>query len=79
MKKILILACILLPLCACHRDLVIIHLNDTHSHLEPDHSGPRQGLGGVIERAAAIDSVRKASGRCNTLLLHAGDFHQGSS
>lgn len=56
-------------------DLVILHLNDTHSHLDPH----RDGTAGVIERTAFIDSVRKAEGPSNVLLLHAGDFDQGSS
>ena len=61
-----------------HR-LTILHLNDTHSHFEPVRSGAEKGLGGVIERAAYIDSVRKADGEGNVLLLHAGDFSQGTS
>lgn len=56
-------------------DLIILHLNDSHSHLDPQ----RDGTGGVIERAAYIDSVRKAEGKNNVLLLHGGDFNQGSS
>lgn len=78
MKKTLILACMILGICACapkQHDLVILHLNDTHSHLDPQ----RDGSGGVIERAAYIDSVRMAEGKNNVLLLHAGDFNQGSS
>lgn len=59
--------------------LVILHLNDTHSHLEPISTGEYGGLGGLIERAAYIDSVRQAEGAENVLLLHAGDFVQGSS
>ena len=61
--------------------LVILHVNDTHSHFEPvamDDDGAVL-LGGVIERAAYIDSVRKADGAENVLLLHAGDFSQGTS
>lgn len=61
-----------------HR-LTILHVNDTHSHLEPDKSGPYVGMGGVMERTAYIDSVRLADGVENVLLLHAGDFSQGSS
>ena len=34
------------------QELVIVHFNDTHSHLEPERSGEESGLGGVIERAA---------------------------
>lgn len=61
------------------RQLTIIHVNDTHSHLEPERSGERKGKGGVIERAAYRDSVVKADGKRNVLFLHAGDFSQGTS
>ena len=56
-------------------DLVIVHFNDTHSHLDPEHDG----TGGILERAAFVDSIRRAEGRRNVLLLHAGDYEQGSS
>ncbi len=76
MKKILILAiCCSLAACAPKGELTLIHFNDTHSHLDP----LRDARGGVIERAAFIDSVRHADGASNVLLLHAGDFSQGSS
>ncbi|MBQ0077469.1 MAG: metallophosphoesterase [Bacteroidales bacterium] len=66
----------LLAGCSSNRnELVILHLNDTHSHLDP----LRDGSAGVLERAAYIDSVRRACGRNNVLLLHAGDAVQGSS
>ena len=61
-----------------HR-LTIVHVNDTHSHFEPEHAGEYAGLGGALERAAYVDSVRTADGAGNVLLLHAGDFCQGSS
>lgn len=61
------------------KDLVIIHMNDTHSHLEPERKGELRGHGGVVERAAYIDSVRNAVGKKNVLLLHAGDWNQGTS
>lgn len=61
------------------RVLTILHTNDTHSHLEPIRGGRFSGLGGIVERAALIDSVRKADGRRNVLLLDAGDFDQGTS
>ena len=64
---------------AAQRRLTILHVNDTHSHLEPERSGDREGQGGVIERAAYRDSVVKADGKRNVLLLHAGDFSQGTS
>ena len=61
-----------------HR-LTILHVNDTHSHLEPEKSGVYVGEGGILERAAYVDSVRVADGPENVLLLHAGDYSQGSS
>ena len=61
------------------QDLTILHMNDTHSHIEPQRSGINEGLGGVVEQAAYIDSVRCADGKGNVILLHAGDFSQGSS
>lgn len=61
------------------RPLTIVHVNDTHSHVEPDRSGRNKDLGGVIERAVMIDSIRKADGKRNVLFLHAGDFSQGTS
>lgn len=62
------------------QDLVILHVNDTHSHEEPLRDGGSQGgMGGVIERAAYVDSVRTSVGKKNVLLLHAGDFSQGTS
>lgn len=61
------------------QELTILHLNDTHSHIDPERSGKNVGKGGVIEQAAFIDSVRVADRRKNVLLLHAGDFSQGTS
>lgn len=59
--------------------LVILHSNDTHSQFEPLRTGDYIGTGGIIERAAFVDSVRKAAGPENVLLLHAGDFSQGTT
>ena len=64
---------------AAAQDLTILHMNDTHSHIDPERSGRDAGKGGVVEQAAYIDSVRTAVGRKNVLLLHAGDFGQGTS
>ena len=61
------------------RRLTILHVNDTHSHMEPVRSGEYAGMGGARERAADIDSGRQADGPQNVLLLHAGDFCQGTS
>ena len=80
MKKSLIaLAAALMAVCACQQPkLVILHTNDTHSHFEPLRGGADDGHGGAIERAAFVDSVRAAVGPERLLLLHAGDFSQGS-
>jgi 5'-nucleotidase len=59
--------------------ITILHVNDTHSQLEPVRSGEYAGMGGILERAAYIDSVRRAEGPENVLVLHAGDFWQGSA
>ena len=59
--------------------LVILHVNDTHSHFEPERTGEYVGMGGILEWAAYIDSVRAAMGPENVLLLHAGDFSQGTT
>lgn len=61
------------------QDLTILHLNDTHSHIEPEKMGDIKGYGGVVEQTAYIEEVREEMGRRNVLLLHAGDFSQGSS
>ncbi|MBR1871859.1 MAG: metallophosphoesterase [Bacteroidales bacterium] len=83
MKKTILIAALALCAAACSQNtekrLVILHVNDTHSHFEPVRSGDNAGLGGTIERAAYIDSVRKAEGKDRVLLLHAGDFNQGTS
>ncbi len=76
-KRVLLLLALCVVACAPRaKHLVILHVNDTHSHFEADRA---TGQGGVIERAAYIDSVRRAEGRRNVLLLHAGDFNQGTS
>ena len=65
--------------CAPLPKLVILHLNDTHSHFEPERSGRNAGRGGVIERASYIDSIRTRYGKDRVLLVHGGDFGQGTS
>ena len=61
------------------QDLTILHLNDTHSHIEPERLGEINGHGGIIEQAIYISEVRQEMGKKNVLLLHAGDFSQGTS
>ena len=80
MKRLsLVLVMIIAGTALFAQDLTIIHMNDTHSHIEPEKQGMNKGCGGVVEQAAYVDSVRCADGRGNVLLLHAGDFGQGTS
>ena len=80
MRRVMIILCtVLFALSAGAQDLTVIHINDTHSHIDPQRSGEYIGRGGVIEQAAYIDSVRCADGKRNVLLLHAGDYGQGTS
>ena len=80
-KSFIVLLILSLISVSCQRQprLVILHTNDTHSHFEPIRSGEYACKGGVIERAALIDSVRNVYGEDKVLLLDAGDFSQGSS
>jgi 5'-nucleotidase len=59
-------------------ELVILHTNDTHSHIDPlpaNHSKyPNQG--GIMARAALIEKYRQENE--HVLLLDAGDFFQGT-
>ncbi len=52
--------------------VVLLHTNDTHSNIDPD----KNGVGGVLQRKAIIDSVRKAEK--NVILIDAGDAVQGT-
>ena len=80
MKRLIsLIAAVSVSFGLCAQNLTILHLNDTHSHIDPQRAGEYKGHGGVIEHAAYIDSVRNADGRRNVLLLHAGDFSQGTS
>jgi 5'-nucleotidase len=58
--------------------LTILHTNDVHSRLDPfPMDGSKyEGMGGVVNRKKAIDSMR-ANNR-NVLLLDSGDMFQGT-
>ncbi len=81
MKKslALVLSFGVLAVSACSPALVVLHVNDTHSHLEPIRDERNYGHGGIIERGAIVDSVICSRGKDNVLFLHAGDFNQGTS
>ena len=79
MRRIVLAIAIAFAAVACQPRLVIIHTNDTHSHFDPVRGGKSDGLGGIIERAAFVDSIRSVYPAEKVLMLHAGDFNQGSS
>lgn len=54
------------------RRLVILHTNDTHSTIDPEPGG----TGGILQRKAVIDSVRRAER--NVIVADAGDAVQGT-
>lgn len=56
---------------ASAQSLVLLHTNDTHSHIDADN-----GVGGVLQRKAIVDSIRKAEK--NVVFIDAGDIVQGT-
>lgn len=75
MKKripLLIVAALAALLPAGAQKLVLLHTNDTHSQIEPT----AQGEGGILQRKALMDSVRKVEK--NVIAIDAGDGVQGS-
>ena len=79
MRKITLFLAVIAAVSLSAQDLTILHLNDTHSHIEPEKLGDINGHGGIIEQAIYISEVRQEMGKKNVLLLHAGDFSQGTS
>ncbi|MCL2289693.1 MAG: metallophosphatase [Bacteroidetes bacterium] len=56
--------------------IVILHTNDTHSHLE-SYNDPNFGnVGGVVRRHTFIQEMRRQYP--NTIIVDAGDFSQGT-
>ena len=60
------------------KQLVVLHLNDTHSRIEPmpPTDARNANIGGVIRQDAYVKEVRSESP--NVLLFHCGDFVQGT-
>ena len=60
------------------KTLVILHTNDTHSHIEPLSSNDPEypDKGGIVRRANFIEQVRKEYS--NVLVLQSGDIVQGT-
>jgi 5'-nucleotidase len=78
LRAIVAAALVLAPLASRAATITILHVNDTHSHLEA--LGPRgahfQGTRGGLAKAATVIARERAT-TPNTLLLHAGDLFQG--
>jgi 5'-nucleotidase len=60
------------------KHLTILHTNDVHSYIDafPADHPKNPNMGGVVRRAALIESIRKENP--NVLLLDAGDIFQGT-
>jgi 5'-nucleotidase len=58
--------------------ITILHTNDTHSHIDPfpENHSKYANKGGINNRKAIVDSIRKQEE--NVLLLDAGDIFQGT-
>jgi len=78
MKKILLSAFCFLPFClfAQSSPIVILHTNDTHSHLESYDEPGMGNVGGVVRRNTLIQATRAENP--NTIVVDAGDFSQGT-
>ena len=78
-KLFLFLLFIPFLLAAQEKSLVIMHLNDTHSRIEPlpPNAVRSPDKGGVVRQATCIGEVRKESK--NVLVFHSGDMVQGTS
>jgi 5'-nucleotidase len=63
---------------AQEKSLVVLHLNDTHSRIEPfaENDARNPNKGGVARQYAFVEEVRK--NQKNVLLFHSGDFVQGT-
>lgn len=71
MRKTALFVFTLVALAAAAQHLVILHTNDTHSNIDPNE----HGVGGVLQRKALIDSVRRTEK--NVMVVDAGDIVQG--
>ncbi len=56
--------------------ITILHTNDTHSRINPFKNGKHKGYGGMAQRSAIINDIRKKNE--HVLLLDAGDIFQGT-
>ncbi|MDR1610121.1 MAG: metallophosphatase [Candidatus Symbiothrix sp.] len=63
---------------AQEKPLVILHINDTHSRIEPfpENGGAYSNKGGMVRLDNYVNQVRKEAK--NVLLFHCGDLVQGT-
>ncbi|MCL2435094.1 MAG: metallophosphatase [Lentimicrobiaceae bacterium] len=66
----------ILSLFAQSSPIVILHTNDTHSHLESYNEPGVGNVGGVVRRYTFIQETRNQYP--NTIVVDAGDFSQGT-
>ncbi len=61
-----------------NKSLVVLHLNDTHSRIEPMPANDSRNAnkGGIVRQSAYIEEVRRENP--DMLLFHCGDFVQGT-
>jgi 5'-nucleotidase/UDP-sugar diphosphatase len=76
--QVIVLLCLSSFMYGQSTTITLLHVNDTHSHL--DAVGPKEWdldgtLGGIARAATVIGRIRATEG--NVLLLHAGDVFQG--
>lgn len=82
MKRLILITIYSLLIFSCRivwaqEPIVILHTNDTHSHIESFQNKSGEQVGGIYCRAAVIDEVRKQYAQ--VILVDAGDFSQGST
>jgi 2',3'-cyclic-nucleotide 2'-phosphodiesterase (5'-nucleotidase family) len=73
-----VFVCLLAPTVLLAQTITVLHVNDSHSHLEA--FGPKQSdlsgtIGGLSKAATVIGGIRQVVP--NTLFVHAGDFSHG--
>lgn len=63
---------------AQEKSLVVLHINDTHSRIEPfpENQSAYSGKGGMVRLDNYVNQVRKETE--NVLLFHCGDLVQGT-
>jgi 5'-nucleotidase len=78
--KVILILLLTLPIIvqAQENSLVVLHINDTHSRIDPfpDNGGAYSGKGGMVRLDNYVNKVRKEAR--NVLLFHCGDLVQGT-